>query len=266
MSPDFIISKIQEVFNGFNDTLNDAIKLITQSPQSNPELWGVVDNVQSIVLSVAFTLAVLYFFIDFLNKSVMLEYMRWENVVKSLLKLLVCKEILTHTMDLMLGIFRAVAEIITQLGVDGAVTIPNLNYDAMKSSMDGMNLFSRLGMYINMQPVVFLIMLAGLIIQLIVFGRMIQVCVYTAFAPIPLASLAGEGFQGSAKRFIKKYVGVCFQGAVMILALGLYGATIKGQIAEIGTFAGLSKILLMTLVLLFLLVKSGDWSNQIIGD
>ena len=41
---------------------------------------------------------------------------------------------------------------------------------------------------------------------------------YTALAPIPLSTFAGEPSQNVGKSFIKSYCAVCLEGAVIVLA------------------------------------------------
>lgn len=41
---------------------------------------------------------------------------------------------------------------------------------------------------------------------------------YTAIAPIPLATFAGEPTQNIGKTFIKSYTAVCLEGAIILLA------------------------------------------------
>ena len=45
-----------------------------------------------------------------------------------------------------------------------------------------------------------------------------QQYMYTAIAPIPLASFAGEPSQNIGKSFLKSYAAVCLEGAVIVLA------------------------------------------------
>ncbi len=47
---------------------------------------------------------------------------------------------------------------------------------------------------------------------------------YTAFAPIPLSSFAGEATSFMGKAFIKSYMGVCMEGAVIVLACLIFSA------------------------------------------
>ena len=51
-----------------------------------------------------------------------------------------------------------------------------------------------------------------------VYGRFFKIYMYTALAPVPLSSFAGEGTSQMGKTFIKSYVGVCLEGAVIVLA------------------------------------------------
>jgi len=41
---------------------------------------------------------------------------------------------------------------------------------------------------------------------------------YTAIAPIPISTFAGEPSQSVGKNFIKSYAGVCLEGAIIALA------------------------------------------------
>lgn len=51
-----------------------------------------------------------------------------------------------------------------------------------------------------------------------VYGRFFRLYLYTAIAPVPLASFAGEPSQNIGKSFIKSYAAVCLEGAIIVLA------------------------------------------------
>ena len=51
-----------------------------------------------------------------------------------------------------------------------------------------------------------------------VYGRFFKLYLYTALAPVPLSTFAGEPTQNVGKSFIKSYAAVCLEGAVIILA------------------------------------------------
>ena len=51
-----------------------------------------------------------------------------------------------------------------------------------------------------------------------VYGRFFKLYMYTAIAPVPLATFAGEPTQSVGKSFLKSYVAVCLEGAIIVLA------------------------------------------------
>lgn len=63
-----------------------------------------------------------------------------------------------------------------------------------------------------------LITVLSFIMILTVYGRMFKLYMYTAIAPIPLSTFAGEPSQSVGKNFIRSYAGVCLEGAIIALA------------------------------------------------
>ena len=61
-----------------------------------------------------------------------------------------------------------------------------------------------------------------------VYGRFFKLYLYTAIAPVPLSTFAGEPSQSVGKSFIKSYAAVCLEGAIIVLAciiFSLFAAT-----------------------------------------
>ena len=56
------------------------------------------------------------------------------------------------------------------------------------------------------------------IIILTVYGRFFKLYMYTAIAPIPLSTFAGQPTQNVGKSFVKSYAAVCLEGAIIVLA------------------------------------------------
>ena len=69
-----------------------------------------------------------------------------------------------------------------------------------------------------------LITVLSCILILTVYGRFFKLYIYTAISPLPFASFAGENTAGIGKAFVKSYIGVCLEGAVIVLACLIYSA------------------------------------------
>ena len=55
-----------------------------------------------------------------------------------------------------------------------------------------------------------------------VYGRFFKLYLYTAIAPVPLSSFAGEPSQSIGKAFLKGYAAVCLEGAIIVLACVIF--------------------------------------------
>jgi hypothetical protein len=53
---------------------------------------------------------------------------------------------------------------------------------------------------------------------LTVYGRFFRLYLYTAIAPVPLSTFAGQPTQNIGVSFLKSYAGVCLEGAIIVLA------------------------------------------------
>ena len=64
---------------------------------------------------------------------------------------------------------------------------------------------------------------------LTVYGRFFKLYMYTAIAPVPLSSFAGEPTQNIGKSFLKSYAAVCLEGAVIVLACIIFSVIAKAN-------------------------------------
>lgn len=72
-------------------------------------------------------------------------------------------------------------------------------------------------------------LIGGLIITVLsfimimtVYGRFFKLYLYTALAPIPLSTFAGEPTQSVGKSFLKSYSAVCLEGTIIVLSCVIF--------------------------------------------
>ena len=87
---------------------------------------------------------------------------------------------------------------------------------------------------------------------------------YTAIAPIPLSTMAGQPTENIARSFLKSYAGVCLQGVVIVLACVIFTA-FAGSMPEMDTSAEPLEMvwkyvseLIFNMLILLGLVKGSD--------
>ena len=118
---------------------------------------------------------------------------------------------------------------------------------------------------IFMQPYFLVMKAIAYIIFVIAIGRVFELCIYTLFAPLPLATFAGEGSHDIAKNFIKTYIATVIQITVMIAMFAIYLAMNK-FFTTTAPYAGTPLIQFIVLISLGLgVTKSGTWARRICG-
>ena len=104
------------------------------------------------------------------------------------------------------------------------------------------------------------------LIFVVTIGRIFELSVYTIFAPLPIATFASDSTHDIAKGFLKSYIAVVLQIAVIVVMFIVYLA-VANYFAQ--TTSGLSNLKLIQFIALISLglgiMKSGSWAKRICG-
>ncbi len=264
---DTVIGWIKE-FWGLQNDLIGIIQFVRMMPSDNESMWKIIQEVFNAILPVGYTLLTLFFLISFFNKTLMFEFINWENIAKFLLRFVVAKIIIENSFIFLEVIAQTITFTIDILPVDGEVLSQTLEYDEIRAQLDALGFIARIFAAMRYIIIWFVMMIVKSSLYIIVFGRLIEICVYTAIAPIPLSTIISDEFSSVATRFIQTYAAVCLQGLVIVIMCFVYIAfskaffdTSSDQGYEVGVWA----YILSSLTLLFVLVKSGEWAKRICG-
>ena len=108
----------------------------------------------------------------------------------------------------------------------------------------------------------------AILIFVITIGRVFELCIYTLLAPLPMATFASETTHDVAKNFLKKYIAVVIQVAVILVMFAVYkGVVSYMKLNDPGSsWAAIKFIDLVCFMSLGLgVMKSGAWAKSICG-
>ena len=219
----WITNNLKTSLDTWNGKMNEIWQLVTQSPQDfrGGGIWRVVQNINGTMQAIGLALLVLFFVVGVAKQfGNFAEVKKPEHAFKLFIRFVLAKGIVTYGMELMLAIFNIgqgiVQKIITTSGLSGA----NNSYlpQEIADAVDKVGFF-------NSIPLGAVTILGGLFITVLsfvmiltVYGRFFKLYLYTAIAPIPLSSFAGQGTEQIGRSFIKSYIGVCLEGAIIVIA------------------------------------------------
>ena len=110
----------------------------------------------------------------------------------------------------------------------------------------------------------------SIIISVVSLLLSVFVLLYTALAPLPLSTFAGESTQSVGISFLKSYVGVCLEGAVIVLACIIYAGfvntpSVGGGEATTMVWSYLAETVFNMLVLVGLIKGSDRIIHEMMG-
>lgn len=178
-------------------------------------------NINGALKAIGYGLLVLFFTMGVVKTcSSLADVKRPEHAFKLFVRLALAKGVVGYGLNLMLTVFQIVqgmvSTIITQSGLSGSsgTTLPQEIIDKIEQVgfLDSIPLWA-----VTLIGSLFITVLSFVMI-LTVYSRMFRLYMYTAIAPIPLSTFAGEPTSSVGKNFLRSYVGVCLEGAIIALA------------------------------------------------
>lgn len=264
------IEDIKEAFEGFTAIIGDIGDLVNQGPSTYPALYTVIESIHDAILPVAYSMLALYFLLDLTNKSMNFAFFRWETVVSCLVKLCFAKFVMENTFELLEAIFNISAYVTRLVSVEGSATsLYNINWGAMQNEYDNLGWFDKKLYGFKIMPFEWALQGVKIVITLIVFGRLFELLIYTAVAPIPISTFIHDSLSSTGKKFVMDYAAVCFQGIIIIIGCVVYASittsSMFGGFTGSGGSVELWKGLLSALALLLVVIKSGSWARKLTG-
>ena len=227
MSDNWVVQNLINALNTWSEKMAEVWELLTTSPESfkGGAIWNVILNINGAMQAIGLALLVLFFLMGVVKTSGSLsEVKRPEHALRLFIRFAIAKGVVTYGLELMLAVFSiiqgVVSKIMTSSGLTGAekTTLPQ----EMIDTIEDCGFFESIPLWaVTLIGSLFITVLSFIII-LTVYGRFFKLYMYTAIAPLPLSTFAGQPTQSIGKSFVKSYTAVCLEGAIILLACVIF--------------------------------------------
>ena len=218
----------------WNEKLSELWTLVSQTPQSfkGGDIWTVVVAISNTMVGVGYGLLVLFFAMGvFASAASFRELQRPEFALRHFIRFAGAKVAVGYTMEIMLAIFNICAGVAGSVmsRVGGAITMTATLPSAIVTGIEDMGFLESIPLWLVAFLGSLIVTVLSFVLILTVYGRFFRLYMHTALAPLPLSSFAGEGTSQTGKAFVKSYIGVCMEGAVVVLACLIYSAFLSSS-------------------------------------
>lgn len=229
ISDNWVVKNLENAIGTWNDKLAELWLLITQTPETfkGGQIWAVIVNINSALTGIGYGLLVLFFAIGvFSSAASFRELQRPEFALRHFVRFVLAKVAVGRGMELMTAIFSICGSVVSasMSSIGGGVTTAASLPREIASAIEGVGFLQSIPLWLVSFLGSLFITVMSFILILTVYGRFFKLYLYTAISPLPFASFAGENTAGIGKSFVKSYIGVCLEGAVIVLACLIYSA------------------------------------------
>lgn len=227
MSDNWVVQNLENALDTWNSKLTEIWKLVTQTPQQfkGGSIWKVIQNIHGVMLAIGLALLVLFFVVGVMKTcSSLTEVKKPEHALKLFIRFALAKGVVTYGLQLMLAIFDIVQGTITKIMTTsglGSITKTTLPKSII-TSVEKCGFFESIPLWAVTLIGGLIITVLSFIMIMTVYGRFFKLYLYTALAPIPLSTFAGEPTQSVGKSFLKSYSAVCLEGTIIVLSCVIF--------------------------------------------
>ena len=223
MSDNWIVQNLINALNTWNEKLSEIWSLLTTTPQEfkGGAIWSVIVNINNAMQAIGLALLVLFFVAGVVKTcGSFVEVKKPEHALKLFIRFAIAKGVITYGMELMLSLFEIVQGIIVSMMASSGMsqfqntTLPQ----EMITTIESCGFFESIPLWAVTLIGGLLITVLSFILIMTVYGRFFKLYMYTALAPIPLSTFAGEPSQSVGKSFVRSYCAVLLEGAVILLS------------------------------------------------
>ena len=223
MSDNWVVQNLQNALDTWNSKLAEIWQILTQSPETfkGGGIWKAIIQIHGALQAIGYALLVLFFVVGVVKTcGSFTEVKRPEHALKIFVRFAIAKGVVTYGLELMMALFN-IAQGVTSTIMKTAGfgrTEDTVLPDEIIEAVEDCGFFESIPLWaVTLIGGLFITVLSFIMIMS-VYGRFFRLYLYTAIAPIPLSSFAGEPSQNIGKSFLKSYAAVCLEGAIVVLA------------------------------------------------
>ena len=213
--------------------LTEIWSLVSETPQhfKGGTIWALCQNINTALQAIGYGLLILFFAVSiFRSTANFRDFRRPEQALRYFIRFVAAKTAVTYGMDIMTTLFTICGGIVSAVAgnlgnlTGASVALP----EEIKTAIDEVGFLASIPLWlVTILGSVFITVLSFVMI-LTVYSRFFRLYMYTALAPIPLSTFAGDMTSNTGRTFIKSYLGVCMEGAVIVLACMIFSAFVSG--------------------------------------
>ena len=266
-----VTSNLTNMFTDVNQKTGEIASQVGQTPQGwNGSIFSMIRNLSnSVIIPIAgmiITFILCYELISMVTSANNMHDVDTFMFFRSFFKMWVAVWIVSHTFDMVMAIFDVGQHVVNSaagiIGGSTAIDISTL-VGQMSTTMQTMEIGELVLLALETLLVSFGMKVMSVIITVVLYGRMIEIYLYSSVAAIPFATMSNREWGQIGNNYLRGLLALAFQGFFIMVCVAIYAVLISTMQISDNMHSALFGIAAYTVMLCFALLKTGSLSKSV---
>lgn len=265
-----IMNNLSGLFDSVNDQVGDIATQVGTSPASfSPGVFSLIRNVsESVIVPIAgiiLTFIVCYELIQLIiDHNNLANFETW-IFFKWVFKTFVAVTLITNTFNIVMAVFDVSQHVISSSSgiIGGSTAVTDSMLTTLETNLTEMELGPLLGLFAQSMIIGLTMKIIGIIIFVIVYGRMVEIYLMTSLAPIPFATFANREQSQIGQNYLRSLFALGFQGFLIMICVAIYAVLVQ-SVAVSDPINAIWGLIGYTVLLCFTLFKTGSLAKSVL--
>lgn len=266
-----INSNLDRMFTDVNEKTGQIASQVGQTPQGwNGSIFSMIQNLStSVIVPIAgmiITFVLCYELITMLTERNNMHDIDTFMFFKFFVKAWIAIYLVTNTFTITMAVFDVGQHVVNAASgvISGstAIDVASVVTD-VDATLEAMEIGEMVVLALETLIVSFCMKIMSVIITVIMYGRMIEIYLYTSVAPIPFATMTNREWGQIGTNYFRGLFALAFQAFLMMVCVAIYAVLISTLTASDNLSSALFGVMGYTVILCFSLFKTGSLSKSI---
>lgn len=266
-----VTSNLTNMFTDVNQKTGEIASQVGQTPQGwNGSIFSMIRSLSnSVIIPIAgmiITFILCYELISMVTSANNMHDVDTFMFFKYFFKMWVAVWIVSHTFDMVMAIFDVGQHVVNSAaGVIGGSTSIDISslVGQMSTTMQTMEMGELVLLALETLLVSFGMKVMSVIITVVLYGRMIEIYLYSSVAAIPFATMSNREWGQIGNNYLRGLLALAFQGFFIMVCVAIYAVLVSTMQISDNMHSALFGIAAYTVMLCFALLKTGSLSKSV---
>ena len=266
-----VTSNLTNMFTDVNQKTGEIASQVGQTPQGwNGSIFSMIRSLSnSVIIPIAgmiITFILCYELISMVTSANNMHDVDTFMFFKYFFKMWVAVWIVSHTFDMVMAIFDVGQHVVNSaagvIGGSTAIDISSL-VGQMSTTMQTMEMGELVLLALETLLVSFGMKVMSVIITVVLYGRMIEIYLYSSVAAIPFATMSNREWGQIGNNYLRGLLALAFQGFFIMVCVAIYAVLVSTMQISDNMHSALFGIAAYTVMLCLALLKTGSLSKSV---